>query len=403
MRIPKIHIALPVMNEWVNLPKLITAIKAQDYKNYELWVCINQPESWWSDPDKISICEDNQRSIDYFSINNNFPIHIFDKSSQKKGWDSKKYGVGWARKILMDEIALIANPEDIIISLDADTVFNSGYFSSVVKTIQNHPKAVALAVPYYHLLTNNQETDRHILRYEIYMRYYSLNLWRIKCPYNFTALGSAIALPVWAYRKIKGITPHISGEDFYFLLKLRKLGDVILWNTEKVYPAARYSDRVFFGTGPAMIKGKSGDWSSYPIFHTQLFDEVEQSFKAFFNLHKTDINFPMKSFLTKQFRDEKWYLKLRNNNPSITTFIKACHDKVDALRILQFLKYKQNLRNDQDEKNLIAFLNVFYTNNSPIKNISNFDFNRSSIHVLNSIRDFFVQNEEEYQKYAWYK
>ncbi len=92
---------------------------------------------------------------------------------------------------------------------------------------------------------------------------------------SFTAIGSAMALPVKSYRAIGGMTPHKSGEDFYFLQKLRKFGKVLTWNKEKVYPEARYSDRVFFGTGPAMIKGRDGDWSSYPIYPFELFDEIK--------------------------------------------------------------------------------------------------------------------------------
>lgn len=400
---PKIYIALPLMNEFENIPKLMQAILVQDYQNFELWVCVNQLESWWGDSEKISICENNKKSLEFLRNFDEFQVQIIDKSSKRNSWDAKNFGVGWARKTLMDAIVLKASENDIILTLDGDTTFSPSYLSSVLKTIETFPKAVALSVPYYHPLSADEGTDRNILRYEIYMRYYSLNLWRINNPYNFTALGSAIALPVWAYRRVRGITPHKSGEDFYFLLKLRKFGEIINWNPERVYPAARYSDRVFFGTGPAMIKGRSGDWSSYPFYDFELFDEVEKSFKSFSGLFYKDVDFPMKSFLSRQFKDEQWYLKLRKNNPSAERFVKACTDKVDALRILQFLKSSQKGRAGSDTEILIKFLKAFYPSESSINNFANFDFDHSPIKDLNLLRDFMLEKEEEYQKDGWTK
>ncbi len=401
MRQPKIYIALPLMDEFENISKLVMAISNQDYKNFELWVCVNQPEAYWDDSEKKMICENNQKTLDFLSNVKDFPLHIIDKSTKGKAWDKKNFGVGWARKTLMDAIANKADENDIILTLDGDASFNPAYFSSVIKTIELFPKAVALSIPYYHPLSGDEETDRNILRYEFYMRYYSLNLWRINNPYNFTALGSAIAVPIWAYNRVRGITPHKSGEDFYFLLKLRKFGEIINWNPEKVYPAARYSDRVFFGTGPAMIRGRSGDWSSYPFYDFELFDEVAKSFNAFTDLFDKDVDFPMKSFLNEQFKDDQWQEKLRKNNPNLNRFVKACANKVDALRILQFLKSSQRKNDFPAIRNLIRFLNTFYSSETLTNNFANLDFDQSSIDDLNTLRNFMIEKEEEYQKNVW--
>ncbi len=179
----------------------------------------------------------------------------------------------------------------------------------------------------------------------------------------------------------------------------------ILFNgiPKKIYPAARYSDRVFFGTGPAMIKGRSGDWSSYPFYNFALFDEVEESFNAFSYLFDKDIDFPMMLFLSKHFRDDQWYNKLRKNNPSKERFVKACYDKVDALRILQYLKSNHSARNETDNENLLLFLNKFYPKETIANNFTNLDFDHISIHELNLLRDFMVEKEEEHQKYVWKK
>ena len=173
------------------------------------------------------------------------------------------------------------------------------------------------------------------------MRHYMVNMLRINNPYAFTALGSAMAFPVKSYRKVRGITPRQSGEDFYLLQKFRKSGELLLWNDSPVYPMGRCSDRVAFGTGPALIKGLNGDWSSYPFYNPLIFDEVKQTFDSFSCLYHADIEMPMTQFLKNVFKTENLWDPLRKNYTTEKAFIHACVVKVDALRILQYLRYRQ--------------------------------------------------------------
>jgi len=397
MSFKKIFLALPVLNEIDSLPKLINCIRNQTYKNFEVFVCVNQPEEWWNN-DKKYICENNQKTIEYLKNIKDIKINIIDKSCRGKAWDDKHYGVGFARKTIMDAIIPFAKNYDIILSVDADTIFEANYLKSVVENFNIHKNATALSVPYYHKLTDDEEANRAILHYEIYMRYYSINMFRIKSPYCFTALGSAIAVPVWAYKSIGGMTPHKSGEDFYFLQKLRKYGKLILWNNLKVYPEARFSDRVFFGTGPAMIKGKNNDWDSYPIYHYSLFDEIEKFYKIIPELYKSDISIPFIDFFNNS---KNLFKPLRDNTKNTKSFVKACHNKFDGLRILQFLKSSQKNIKKSDESILIEFLLKFY--NKKFKayfddKMQNFSFNNSSIKELNAMRNFLMSIEEDYQK-----
>ncbi|MBC8485810.1 MAG: hypothetical protein H8D45_07185 [Bacteroidetes bacterium] len=400
---PVLFIALASMDEMEYLPQLISCIKKQTYKNFNLIVCVNQPNDWWEKEDKISICKNNQKSIKYLEGIKDLEITIIDKSSKGKGWTGKKHGVGWARKTIMDKIAEIANKNDIIISLDADTTFNGNYFLSIVENFNRNPDATALSVPYYHRLTGDEEKDRSILRYEIYLRYYAINLWRIGSPYSFTAIGSAIALPVKSYKKIGGITPHKSGEDFYFLQKLRKTGKVLTWNKEKVYPAARYSDRVAFGTGPAMIKGREGDWSGYPIYPFEYFDEIKKTYDLFPVLYKEDFHTPMDNFIIEKFGEKNILQPLRKNYKKKETFIRACHYKIDGFRIFQYLKWR-NMKNkgnwDSDENNLIRFFTKFYPEKLNILpfEVSELSIASTSVENLNTVRKLLLKIEKEYQK-----
>jgi glycosyltransferase involved in cell wall biosynthesis len=395
----KIYVALPAMNEMENMEVFLKCFLAQDYLNKELFVCVNQPDDWWEKEDKINICENNLQTLDYLRSFQEGNIHILDRCSNGNGWIGKNFGVGQARKVLMDEIAKNATKHDIIVSLDADTHFNPNYFSTIVENFKKHPKAVALSVPYYHPLNEDTEANRQILHYEIYMRYYALNLWRIGSPYSFTAIGSAMALPVWAYKAIGGITPHKSGEDFYFLQKLRKYGNVLSWNKEKVYPAARFSDRVFFGTGPAMIKGNQGDWDSYPIYPFRLFDKLWELFNFFPLLFEKDIESPLDEFISEKFGQKNIWKPLRKNSKTKEQFLKACHQKFDALRTLQYLKWENSKNPRRDENNLLEYLDYFCADEISAFSfdINSFDFEKSSIVELDEIRDLLVQIEEEIQ------
>jgi hypothetical protein len=401
----KIWIALPAMDEMDYLPAFFRCLGNQSFSDFSLVVNVNQPESWWADPQKRTVCENNLLSLEYLESQNEFSIETIDCSSPGRGMTGKQTGVGWARKIAMDRVSALAAENDIVISLDADTTFKADYFKSVLENFNRKSGAVALSVPYYHLLTGDEEKDRAILRYEIYMRYYAINLWRIGNPFHFTAIGSAIALPVKAYRAIGGITPHKSGEDFYFLLKLQKYGEVISWNPEKVYPAARYSDRVGFGTGPAMIKGRAGEWSSYPIYHYSFFDEIQKTTDLFSTLYEKDTNTPVDQFIAEKFRAEPVWHRLRENYKTKKNFIRACHHKIDAFRILQFLKWRNQSSTITDEENLLQFLQEFFPD---FVEVAPFDLRHLSFSVnpvadLDYIRNRLITLEDSFQRRHYFE
>jgi len=395
----KIYVALPLIDELDHLPALLDCFANQSFKNFELFVCINQPDDWWDDEQNRHVCLNNAETIRFLKEVTNFRIHIIDKSSRGSGWTGKQLGVGWARKTIMDEISKIAAENDIILSLDGDTTFSENYFRSVLDAFKQNPEIHSAAIPYYHRLTGDESANLAILRYEIYMRYYAINLLRIGCPFAFTALGSAMACTVKAYRRIGGMTPHKSGEDFYFLQKLKKFGGMLISLDERVYPAARFSSRVFFGTGPAMIKGAAGDWDSYPIYNYHFFDEVAETFKTFKDLFTGDVETPMTSFLEEKFGKTLLWQPLRENSKSSAQFEKACITKIDGLRILQFLKWRQQQVCERDEENLKDFLYKFYGQDNPKEILPEpFIFEQSSVEVLSKIRDFLFLKEEEWQQ-----
>ena len=396
---PSLYIALPVIDEVEFLPGILGCFLRQDYKKFRVFICVNQPDEWWEMPLKKHICEANVNTLRTLEKFPGIDLTLIDRCTPGNGWKGKKHGVGWARKTVMDAINKVAEAKDIIVSLDADTTFHENYFSSLAGNFSVHPDAVAIAVPYFHQLAEDETASRAMLRYEIYMRYYSLNLWRIGSPYSFMALGSAMAFPVWAYRAVGGMTPKMSGEDFYFLQKLRKYGKMLFANPEKVYPAARFSDRVYFGTGPAMIKGEQGDWKSYPVYSFHYFDEIRMTTDLFRDFFLGTGATPVVGFLRQLLKEEDPFKLLRENFKDPATFARACHEKFDGLRILQYLKYRQNNESKTDEEHLLEFLSRFYPDEYQviIPEPAKFSFATSTIQELDLVRIFLMKKEEEYQ------
>ena len=345
----RLFVAIPALDELDFLPDTLAAIARQKTEfPFSVYICVNQPDEWWNDAEKIEICRNNQKLLRFLENFNDFHINIIDKTSVNNGWSVNKSGVGYARKALFEEIYKTADDDDVIISLDADTLFNESYFQSIGENFRQN-KIEVLSLPYYHKLTNDESANRAILRYEIFMRNYFINMHRIGSPYAFTAIGSAIALKVRALRRIRNITPLSSGEDFYLLQKLRKMTPISNYNSEMVYPAARFSSRVLFGTGPAMIKGSSGNWESYPIYHHSLFDKIKETYNIIPELFTEDKETEFIAFLKEQYKTDDLWSPLRKNFKTLPQFTRAFHEKADGLRILQFLKAKNNELGMSDE------------------------------------------------------
>ena len=50
-----VFVAVPAMDEEAYLPALIGCLQNQSIARFKLIVCVNQPDSWWDDPEKVSV------------------------------------------------------------------------------------------------------------------------------------------------------------------------------------------------------------------------------------------------------------------------------------------------------------------------------------------------------------
>lgn len=337
-RYTHISVALPLLAERDNLPLMLERLRRQTYRQFTLYCCVNNLEGGYG-------YEENQACLTLLREVRDLPVVVIDRCSQGCGWVGKQKGVGWARKLLFEQIIKEHDEDELVVSLDADTDFDSSYLQAVVDTMNAHPDHNAFSVPYYHPLSNDEALDRPLLRYECYMRHYLLGLLRISNPYAFSALGSAMAFPLWAYRRVGGITPLQGGEDFYLLQKFAKTGRLIRQFVEPyraqnmaVRPQGRVSARVPFGTGPAIAKGVEGMEDSYPFYSDKGFAAVKATYDLFPALYDGDVETPMTPFLRQQLATDDLWSPLRANFKSRNLFVRACAERVDGLRILQYLK-----------------------------------------------------------------
>ena len=171
-----ISVAIPMLAELSAAPRLIDCLRKQTFKDIDIYVCVNQPDDWWENDKMQPLCNENAMLLQWLKEQTDITIHIIDKSSRGKGWNNKKKGVGWARKVLFDKIIEDKADTELVVSLDADTEFSDNYLQSVLTKMNTNSQAMALAVPYYHKLTSNNRQNRTLLRYETYMRYYMLQM-----------------------------------------------------------------------------------------------------------------------------------------------------------------------------------------------------------------------------------
>merc|ERR1711991_94747 len=102
--------------------------------------------------------------------------------------------------------------------------------------------------------------------------------------------------------------------------------------------------------------------------------------------------------LNSQFGSRLWMQPLRKNSKTEVQFVKKCWDKVDGLRILQFLKSEQKKTEHKEELELISHLNKFYPEVVKKFRINELSFTNSDVEELNIVRDALQTIEEIYQK-----
>lgn len=176
-------------------------------------------------------------------------------------------GVGLARKIGCDSVIHFLrstwgeDPLDAIIySLDADTLVSPHYLEWTGNELMEKRCGGGI-ISFKHQPAETPEGQEVIDAYEKYLHYYVGGLRWAGSPYAFHTIGSCLCFTVDSYVRANGFpTRRMAGEDFYFINELVKTSRVCEIKNTLVFPSARLSQRVPFGTGKrmadALLKGE---------------------------------------------------------------------------------------------------------------------------------------------------
>ncbi len=273
-----------------------------------------------------------------------YPVYI-------KNIDNSVAGPGIARKIGMDEAVKrfdkINNQYGLIVNLDGDTIVRSDYLDKLLKTsIENH-KIKAYSIYFEHNLNEDIPIKEReaIIQYELHLRYY-INMQRLlNLPFAYYTIGSAMAVRNFAYKEAFGMNKRQAGEDFYFLHKFIKTGYFGEINNTKVYPSARISNRVPFGTGKAISKmiesGKILQTYNYKSFDSlsSLIDNLEKIYHNYDEIQLTDK--PIREFLYSR-NFSKRYLEIKTHTKDYTSFKKRFFRWFDAFLLMKYLHFARD-------------------------------------------------------------
>ena len=185
-------------------------------------------------------------------------IVVVDRASTSRGL-GRDDGVGLARKIGLDlGLALwhrgqLASPW--LRTTDADATLRlEGPCSDPAVA------ATTRIAPFWHGPCGDAAVDRATARYEVWLRHYVAGLAFAGSDWAYPTIGSTLEVQATAYAAVRGVPRRQAGEDFHLLAKLAKLGPVEHGGPVEVTLQSRVSNRVPFGTGPAVARAiETGD------------------------------------------------------------------------------------------------------------------------------------------------
>jgi glycosyltransferase involved in cell wall biosynthesis len=277
-------------------------------------------------------------------------IGYIDASSEGCEIPGNEGGVGMARKIGMDMalnlLAKRSSLKKLILCLDADTLVQSNYLAAIKNYFNNKVKTAIVA--YEHQEPANDEERAAIYCYEIFLRYWILGLKYAKSPYAFHSIGSTMVCSADAYLAVRGMNRREAGEDFYFLNKLAKIGDINYIKKTCVYPSARASLRVPFGTGKRIQRFLTHECEEYVLPDPQIFEILAKWLHLMeqpFHYDEKDILInaelihPLLASFLNNYSFEQVWTRIRRNVKNQDTLINQFHCWFDGFKTLKLINY----------------------------------------------------------------
>ena len=276
-----------------------------------------------------------------------------------RGPTPTEQGVGLARKtgcdiaLLWRQRGLITN--EWICSGDADARFPQDYFQRLGQI----PAGSAAAIyPFTHIPSCDEPINRATALYELWLHHYVLGLEYAGSPYAYHTLGSCLAIRGENYAQVRGFPKRAGGEDFYLLNKVAKTGAIVRLQDGCIELESRGSNRVPFGTGPAvnrMLENSALD-KQILFYHPQCFEALRTVLLAVpefrsvspQHLHKLLAGLSLSESLAVASRDALLKMGLeaavahcRRQGKSPEQFTRQFHQWFDGFRSLKFIHLLQ--------------------------------------------------------------
>ncbi len=263
----------------------------------------------------------------------------------------KHAGVGLARKIGMDlaveHFLRNEKPRGIIVSLDADCTVSSNFLITIWEAFSRDKSLNGTIHDFRHRIeVGSPLTEGAARQYEAYIRYFRSMLEYTGFPYYWHTIGSAFAVSADAYVRVGGMGRQQGGEDFYFLQKVFALGNIRELKDTTVFPMARLSGRVPFGTGPSLQKIVNEPDGNVRAYSKRAFEELKRLFDmkdGFFGKDTQTVEIMIAGLHLSllQFLREIDFLTLvrdcNENSASLATFRKRFFHHFNAFRTIKYL------------------------------------------------------------------
>lgn len=262
---------------------------------------------------------------------------------------SKQAGVGLARKIGMDTAAQrfkSIGKNGIIACLDADCTVADNYNSTLIQYFKQQPEVAAASIHYEHPFPEDKAAQQYIIDYELHLRYHINFQKYLGLPYAYQTVGSSMAVRSVEYTKQGGMNKRKAGEDFYFIHKftaIEQLGEI---KDTTVFPSARVSHRVPFGTGKAIFDRLEGkDFGTYHYKSYQalqsLIDKVPLLYDQTVSLETLGLATGLEHYLFTQDFDNV-IQEIKRNTTTFEAFQKRFYQYFNAFRLMKYLHYMRD-------------------------------------------------------------
>lgn len=285
---------------------------------------------------------------------NGLPVYSLDATDLAQ----QEAGVGLARKLGMDAALARFGQVDhdgLVVALDSDCELSANYFEALLAAEQQPWRALSLR--FAHPLAGLEERERtRIINYEIWLRYYILALRWASYPWSWHTVGSSMAVRASSYAEVGGMNRRPAGEDFYFLHKLMPGGAFGECRELCVYPAARYSLRVPFGTGRAMTEMAQGQKDFTRLYAPAIFGELSalhQSVRRGEALEQWEF---WRDFLKAEPKWARRYAALAQRSPHAEAWRANFWQAWDGFMVLRFVHFRRQRHPDRTVQEAVADL-----------------------------------------------